>query len=83
MIVLDRNQKATFPRWLSGRETACQCRRCEFSLWSGRCLRGGHRQPTPVFAWQIPWAEESGVLQPTGLQSRHDLETNQQQQRQP
>ena len=22
-----------FPRWLSGKESACQCRRCEFDSW--------------------------------------------------
>ena len=34
-----------------------------------------------VLAWEIPWAEEPGRLQPTGGQKkvRHDLATKQQQ----
>ena len=36
------------PRWLRGKELACQCRRCEFDLWVGKiCWRIW--QPTPVF----------------------------------
>ena len=31
-----------------------------------------------ILAWEIPWTEESGGLQPTGLQRvRHDLATKQ------
>ena len=33
------------PRWLSGKESACQCRRhrrCRFDPWSGRSLGGGN-----------------------------------------
>ena len=34
-----------------------------------------------VLAWRIPWTEEPGGLQSTGLQRvRHDLATEQQQQ---
>ena len=30
------------PQWLSGKETACQCRRCRFDPW----------------VWEIPWRRE-------------------------
>ena len=36
------------PRWLSGKESACQCRRhrrCRFDPWSGRSLGGGNGNP--------------------------------------
>ena len=57
------------PRWLSGEESACQCRR-----------RGtdGHGQKDPlekgtathssILAWGIPWTEECGGQQLMGSQ---------------
>ena len=41
-----------FPRWLSGKESICQCRRCrrhEFNSWVGKILWRRKCQPTPVF----------------------------------
>ena len=33
--------------------------------------------PSSILAWRIPWTEEPGVLQSTGLERvRHDWETN-------
>ena len=37
------------PRWLSGEESACQCRRCRFNPWVGRIPWRKKWQPTPVF----------------------------------
>ena len=37
------------PRWLSGKEFACQCRRCEFDFWVGEISWSRKWQPTPVF----------------------------------
>ena len=37
------------PRWLSGKESACQCRRPGFSHWAGKILWRRKWQPTPVF----------------------------------
>ena len=40
------------PRWLSGKESACQCRRwkrCRFDPWLGRIPWSRKWQPTPVF----------------------------------
>ena len=40
------------PRWCSGKEFACQCRRCqrwEFDLWVGKIPWRRIWQPTPVF----------------------------------
>ena len=40
------------PRWLSGKETACQCnrrRRFRFDPWVGKILWSRKWQPTPVF----------------------------------
>ena len=35
--------------WLSGKESACQCRRCRFDLWVRKIPSRRKRQPTPVF----------------------------------
>ena len=45
------------PRYFSGKESTCQCRRHMFHPWMGRILWRRIWQPTPVFAWKIPWTE--------------------------
>ena len=40
------------PRWLSGKEPDCQCRRhkrCRFNPWVGKIPWRRARHPTPVF----------------------------------
>ena len=37
------------PKWLSGKESACQCRRCRFVPWVGKILWRREMLPTPVF----------------------------------
>ena len=37
------------PRWLRGKESACNCRRCGFDPWVGKFPWSRKRQPTPVF----------------------------------
>ena len=36
------------PRWLSGKESTCQCRRHEFDPWVGKIPWRRKWQPTPV-----------------------------------
>ena len=36
------------PRWLSGKESASQCRRCGFSPWVGKIPWRRERKPIPV-----------------------------------
>ena len=38
-----------FPGDASGKEPACQCRRCRFHPWFGKILWSRKWQPTPVF----------------------------------
>ena len=47
--------KIGLPRWHSGKESACQCRRhkrLRFDLWVGKISWSRKWQPTPVF---LPW----------------------------
>ena len=47
------------PRWLSGKEYTCQCRRRGFDPRVGKILWRRKWQPTPVLpTWEIPWTEE-------------------------
>ena len=48
------------PRWLSSKESACQCRRLE--LVSGQEDRLEKEMPiqSSILAWEIPWTEEPG-----------------------
>ena len=43
------NRVTGFPRWLRGKETACQCKRSRFDLWVGKIPWRRKLQPTPVF----------------------------------
>ena len=66
-----------FPDGTSGKEPSCQCKRhkkCKFAPWVRKIPWRRAWQPTPVIlAWRIPWTEEPGGLQSTGLQGvRHN-----------
>ena len=43
------NGRSQSPLWCSGKESACQCRRCGFDAWIGKIPWRGAWQPTPVF----------------------------------
>ena len=61
------------PKCLSGKESACQCRRCKrrrLDPWVRKIPWRRKWQPAPVYlAWKILWTEEHGELQSMGLQS--------------
>ena len=61
------------PRWYSGKDTACQCRRHRrhgFQPWVGKIAwRRKWQVHSNILAWRIPWVEEPGRLQSMGLQS--------------
>ena len=71
------------PRWLSGKEFTCQCRRnkrCGFKPYVGKILWKVATHSS-ILAWETPWTEEPGGLQSMGWQRvRHGLATKQQQQ---
>ena len=64
-------------RWFSGKEFACQCRRCGFDP----CLRKDPLEKkmashSSILAWIIPWTEEPGELQSwSHKESGHSWET--------
>ena len=52
------------PGGASGKEPACQCRRCRFISWVGKLPWRRSRQPTPVFLpGESPRTEEHGGIQ--------------------
>ena len=55
------------PRWLSGKESTCQCRRHRrhrFDLWVGKIPLKEEMATRPrILAWGITWTEEAGGLQ--------------------
>ena len=52
------------PWWHSGKESTCQCRRCEFNPWARKIPWRSKRQPTLLFLpRKIPWTEQHGGLQ--------------------
>ena len=44
----------------SGKEPACQGRRCEFDPWVRDRLGESMAPHSSIFAWRIPWTEEPG-----------------------
>ena len=62
------------PRWLSGKESACQAG--DHRLGQEDPLEKGMATHSSVLAWKIPWTEEPGRLQSIRLQRvRHDKGT--------
>ena len=58
-----------FPGGASGKQPACQCRRCEIqvrSLSQEDPLEEGKATYSSILAWRIPWTEEPGRLQSIG-----------------
>ena len=74
--------KVGLPRWLSDKETACQCRRHGFYPWVKKILCSRKWQPTPVFLFGKSHGQRSlAGYGPWGCKRvRHDLLTKQQPQ---
>ena len=67
------NVNFVLPRWHSGEESACRCRRSRFNPWVGDPLEQGKATNSIILAWRIPWIEEPGGLQSIGSQRvRHN-----------
>ena len=56
------------PRWLSSKESACQCRRLELVSGQEDCLEKEMPIQSSILAWEIPWTEEPSGLQSMGSQ---------------
>ena len=69
------------PRWLCGKESACQCKRHRRRVWSlgwEDLLEEEMTTPSSILDWRIPWIEEPGGLQSMGSQGVvHDWATEQ------
>ena len=70
-----------FPWWLSGKESACQCRRPEFDPWVWKIPWRKKRWPTPVFLPRKSYGQSRLVsYSPRGRKRvRHDLAAKQQE----
>ena len=71
------NHSLGFPGGTTGKESACQCRRCKrfrFDPWVGKMPWNRKWQThSRILAWSIPWAERPGRAQSMGSQRvRHD-----------
>ena len=73
--------QAGLPRWLSGKESTCQCRRLRrqgFNPWIGKIpWKGEMATHSSILAWTIPWTEEPGGHSPwPRKESRYNWVTN-------
>ena len=55
------------PRWLSGKEPTCRCRRLRLDP-----LEEEMATHYSILAWEIPWTEEPGRLQSMGVTKESD-----------
>ena len=64
------------PRWLNGKESACQCRGCRFDPWVGKIPWRRKWQPIPVF-WPGKSHGQGNLADysPWGCRVRQDLVT--------
>ena len=62
-----------FPCWLNGKESACNAGDAGSFPGSGRFPERGMATHLSILVWKIPWTEEPGRLQYTGLQSQTQL----------
>ena len=67
-----KNSSIRLPWWLSGKESACQCRRCRFDSWVRKIPSRRKWQPTSVFlpgkfhgqrnlSGSCPWGRKESV----------------------
>ena len=56
------------PRWLSGKESTCTAGAAVRSLGWEDPLEKEMAMHSSILAWEIPWTEEPGGLQPMGSQ---------------
>ena len=71
------------PWWLSGKQSAYQCRSHGFNPWSGKIPWRRKWQPTPVFLPGEPMGRAAQCATVQGVRVRHDLATEQQQEKTP
>ena len=62
--------------WFNGKESPCQCRRCETQVWplgQEDPLEKGLAMHSSILAWRIPWTQEPGKLH--SIRSQRDPQT--------
>ena len=65
--------ESALPRWLSNKESACQCRTCRFYPWVRKIPSRRKWQPTPLFLPGKSHGQRSLVgYSPWGRRVRHD-----------
>ena len=67
-IYLGAGRLLALPRWLSGKESACDQETWVRSLGWEDPLEKGMATLSSVLAWRNPWTEKPGGLQSRGLQ---------------
>ena len=69
-------KESQLPQWLSSKKILLQSRRCRSDPWVRKIpLEWQKATHFSILAWEIPWTEEPGRLQPQGHRVRHDLGT--------
>ena len=59
------------PRWHTGKDSSCQCKRHKTLSWIpglGRSSGVENGNPCSILAWKAPWTKEPGGPQSIGLQ---------------
>ena len=68
IILIHHHLLRGFPGGTSGKEFACQCRRCGFDPWIRKIpLEEGMATHSSILAWRIPWTGRLQSKNWTGL----------------
>ena len=74
MVFVSQRTQAGLPRWLSGKEFTCQCRRRRFNPGWEDALEKEMVPHSSVIARRISWTEEPGGLQSRSLKESDTTE---------
>ena len=83
LITLDKSSSTTLkhwmglPRWISGKEATCQCRRCRFNPSVGKIPGGGNVNPLQYSGLEIHGQRSLPDCSPQGHRVRPDQVTEQ------
>ena len=74
--ILAKSNYLWLPWWLSGKESACQFRKCGLTLGQEDPVEKEMATHSSILAWEVPWTEEPRGLESMGSQKNQTQLSN-------